>query len=219
MIIDYCLSSGDIDETEAKQHIKLACEYNFIYSITVPYYLVKTAKQIIGNKSIVLSCLIDYPLGLSDTKTRCCAVEQALACGVDYIDICMPQNLASNRKYDKIREDTKNIISLTPNLRYILEYRRFDHNCLKKICEIFDNFNIKHVFPSSGFFIDNISDNILASIFLYKNSKEINILCSGNVWNDQHFDLIKKSGLLGFRTSSINAIKNYNLYFSKHSGV
>lgn len=219
MIIDYCLSSGDIDESEAKENIKLVCQYDCVGTITVPFYLIKHAKTIVGNRPIKISALIDYPLGLSDNKTRSCSVEQSLKSGADYVDVCMPQNLASNRKYDKIRDDTKNLLQITTNIRYILEYRRFDHNCLKKICEIFDNFEIKYIFPSSGFFIDNLSDNILASVFLYKNSKEINVFCSGNAWKDSHFDLIEKSGLFGFRTNSVHAIENYNMYKSKNSGV
>jgi hypothetical protein len=39
-----------------------------------------------------------------------------------------------------------------------LEYRVFDHHCLKKICEILDTFGIKKVFPSTGYFIDNLAD-------------------------------------------------------------
>jgi deoxyribose-phosphate aldolase len=220
MIIDYCLSSCDINEAEARENIKLALEYTFVKSITVPYFLVKSAKSLIGGK-IILSTLIDYPLGFSDCKTRSFASDQAIKSGVDFIDIAMPQNLASNRKYDKIRDDIKSILDVcsADKIRYILEYRYFDHNCLKKVCEIFDDFNIRYIFPSSGFFIDNLSDNILASIFLYKNSKEINIFSTGNIWNDSHFETINKSGLYGFRTYSIECLKNYNTYNFKRSGV
>lgn len=219
MIIDYCLCSGDIDEIEAKENIKIVSQYKCVESVTVPYYLIKSTKTILANKSIKISALIDYPLGLSDSKTRMCAVEQSVKNGADWVDVCMPQNLASNRKYEKIREDIKNLSEITPNLRYILEYRKFDHNCLKKMCEIFDNFNIKNIFPSSNFFIDNLSDNIIASVFLYKNSKEINVYCTGNAWTNNHFDLIDKSGLFGFRTNSVHSVQNYNLYHSQNNGV
>lgn len=222
MIVDYCLSSCDLKEAEARENVKLAIEYSWLNSITVPYYLIKPVKSAITKDNVQLSCLIDYPLGMSDTKTRACAAQQAIKNGADMLDVVMPQNLASNRKYDKIREDIKNILDITESkikLRYVLEYRYFDHNCLKKICEIFDTFQIKDIFPSTGFFIDNLSDNILASIFLYKNSKEINIFCTGNMWTDTHFDTINKSGLFGFRTYSIECLKNYNDYNFKRSGV
>lgn len=222
MIVDYCLSSCDLKEAEAREYVKLAIQYNWLNSITVPFYLIKSVKSVITKESVKLSCLIDYPLGMSDTKTRAFAAQQAIKNGAEVLDIVMPQNLASNRKYDKIREDIKNIIDSTESvvkIRYILEYRNFDHNCLKKICEIFDSFQIKDIFPSTGFFVDNLSDNILASIFLYKNSKEINVFCTGNIWTDPHFDTVNKSGLFGFRTYSLGCLKNYNEYTFKRSGV
>jgi len=125
----------------------------------------------------------------------------------------MPQNLAANRKYDKIREDITIINDMSSenktNIRYILEYRKFDHHCLKKICEIFENMNIEYVFPSSGYFLDNISDNILASIFLYKNSKDLKIISTGNIWLDKHFESLINSGLFGFRTSYVPTLQKF----------
>jgi len=138
----------------------------------------------------------------------------------------MPQNLAANRKYDKLRDDIKMIKDACSTnkttIRYILEYRKFDHHCLKKICEIFETMNIEYVFPSSGYFLDNISDNILASIFLYKNSKDLKIISTGNIWLDKHFESLINSGLFGFRTSYIATLQNFvkfNFERQKNSGV
>lgn len=217
MYIDFIANRTDINDAEFKETlIKVLGFSNFINSITVPYYFLKHAKLLIAescNKDIELSCLIDYPMGISDLKTRQSSVLQSIKNGATSIDICMPQNLAANRKYDKIREDIKSIldISIDKNIkyRYILEYRIFDHHCLKKICEIFESFNIQYVFPSSGYFIDNLADNIIAGVFLHQNSKNLNIICTGDTWNDKHFATINKSGLFGVRFSNYYALKNF----------
>jgi deoxyribose-phosphate aldolase len=221
MYIDFAITSTDISEIDAKQTIQEIIKYP-INSITVPFYLIKTAKNILGsapNKS--LSCLIDYPLGISDLKTRRYAIEQAFRAGADCIDIAMPQNLAANRKYDKIREDIKSTqdfcINNKINTRYILEYRMFDHHCLKKVCEIFETYQITYVYPSTGFFLDNLADNILASIFLHQNSKDLNVISTGNIWTEKHFETIIKSGLFGFRTTSIHSLKNFIIFNSNHN--
>lgn len=222
MNIDFAITNTDISEVEAKNLIKEAISLNCLTSITCPYYLIKTARSLIvdSNKDIDLSCFTDYPLGISDSKTRCVAVEQAIKLGVDSVDISMPQNLAANRKYEKIREDIKSINDIVNNqskkIKYILEYRIFDHHCLKKICEIFDQFNISYVYPSSGYFIDNLADNILASIFLHQNSKDLKVICTGNMWIDKHFETIKKSGLSGFRTNSLHSLKNFVKFNNCH---
>ena len=220
MYIDFAINTTDINDAEAKNLSLEIIKYP-INSITVPYYLLKTIKQSISisNKPIALSCFIDYPLGISDLKTRFFAVEQAGKNGINTIDISIPQNLAANRKYNKIREDIKYIKEFCDanniEIRYILEYRFFDHHCLKKICEIFDDSNIKYVYPSSGYFLDNLADNILASIFLHQNSKDLHVLSTGNMWLNKHFETINKSGLFGFRTSHINTLKNFQSFSAK----
>lgn len=217
MHIDFALIDTDLADNDAKKIIEEIIQYP-ISSITVPHYLVKSIKNLIPN-SISLSCLIDYPLGISDLKTRSSAIEQAIKAGANSVDIAMPQNLAANRKYDKIREDIKLAKEYCDannvEIKYILEYRIFDHHCLKKICEIFESYQIKYVYPSTGFFLDNLADNILACIFLYQNSKDLNIISTGNLWTDKHFETILKSGLFGFRTTSIHSLKNFISFNSK----
>jgi len=222
MYIDFIINDIEITEHEAKSRIKDVLDTQCINSITVPYFLIRSVRQPIEdfNGNINFSCLVDYPLGISDPKTRQFAVSQAIRAGVNSIDIVIQQNLAANRKYDKIREDIKNVIDscLEKNIciRYILEYRKFDHHCLKKVCEIFDDFGIQYCFPSSGYFIDNLADNIIAGAFLHQNSKNINVIVSGNIWNNNHFDTIIKSGISGFRTNSIFAIKNFIQFNSSY---
>lgn len=212
MYIDFAIIDTDITDAKAKDILKYIVENNCVNSITVPYYFIKLVKPYINN-GLDFSCFLDYPLGVSDLKTRCSAAEQAVKAGFNTIDICIPQNLASNRKYEKISEDISSIQLITKekniNLRYILEYRKFDHFCLKKICAIFENVGIKYIFPSSGYFLDNLADNILASIFLHNNSKDLKIISTGNVWNNKHFDTIIRSGLFGLRTTSIHTLQNF----------
>jgi deoxyribose-phosphate aldolase len=219
MYIDFAITDTEINEAEAKILVN-EIQQCPVQSITLPYYLIKTVKNLVPQDKIVISCFIDYPLGISDIKTRRCAIEQAFKAGANAVDIAMPQNLAANRKYDKIRDDIKSVIEFCTETglhpRYILEYRIFDHHCLKKICEIFESFGIKYVYPSTGYFLDNLADNILASIFLHENSKDLNIICTGNIWTNKHFETMLKSGLFGFRTTSIHSLRNFIKFNSTH---
>lgn len=225
MYIDFAIIDTEINESEVKDTIKYLIDNSCVNSITIPVYFAKLIKPFINN-GLDFSCLIDYPLGISDLKTRNFAVKEAISIGFNTIDVSMPQNLAANRKYDKIRDDIKSIVDMglekKINIRYILEYRKFDHHCLKKICEIFEIMDIKYVFPSSGYFIDNILDNILASVFLHKNSKNLKIISTGNIWLNKHFESLINSGLFGFRTSSIPTVQNFikfNFDRQKNTGV
>jgi len=216
MYIDYKITDVDINETAVKDIIKEISAFRLVNSITSPYYLLKTIKSNLETKDIQLSCIIDYPLGFSDAKTRLTAIESASKIGVDMIDIVMPQNLASNRKYDKIRDDIKQTLDICGSNkiepRYILEYRVFDHHCLKKICEILDNAGIKKIFPSTGYFIDNLADNLIASDFLHQNSKDLQIICSANIWNLKHFEILNKANIFGIRISYLEILRNFLTY-------
>ena len=226
MYIDFIINNTDTNDVETKLLVTELVKYP-INSITVPHYLIKSVKQSLGSKidKIKTSCLIDYPMGIADPSSRLYSIKQASKAGANTIDIAMPQNLAANRKYDKIREDVKNVSELSKSLnlkvKYVLEYRIFDHYCLKKICEIFDQYGIHYVYPSTSYFVDNLADNILAAIFLYQNSKDLNIYCTGNIWTNKHFETMQKSGLFGFRTTSIHTLDNFMNFncSTKNNGV
>lgn len=218
MYIDFAVINTDLSEKQAKQQIADVIKYG-VNSVSIPYYLLKScSRNFLLSANIDISCFVDFPLGISDLSTRQLSVKNSIMIGANTIDITMPQNLAANRKYDKIREDIKAIKEICDpinvKIRYVLEYRSFDHRCLKKICEIFDDHNINYAFPSSGFFIDNLSDNLIASSFLHQNSKELNIIATGNMWTDNHFDILIRSGVFGLRTFSPHTVKNFRNYNS-----
>ena len=215
MYVEFAIIDTDTTDKDAKQLLSEVATYN-VDSIVVPYHLLKAAKSFKKSK-IEISCLIDFPMGISDPATRVFAVEQAIKAGADSIDITMPQNLAANRSYSKIRDEIKRLKELCGDkttIKYILEYRTFDHKCLKKICEIFDEYEITFAAPSTGFFIDNLADNLIASAFLHQNSKEVNVIATGNAWTEHHFSILNKSGVFGFRAFHIECLKRYKVFQS-----
>ena len=220
MYVDFCLVDTDLREKDIKEKINEAIKCN-VSSITVPYHYLKLLKNVPKNK-IDVSSFVDHPLGISSPSSRIQAVQNLINAGVNCIDLTIPQILASNRKYNAIREDIGSIKPICDEksikIRYVLEYRIFDHRCLKKICEILDDFDIKYAFPSTGFFIDNLSDNILASVFLHQNSKEINVITTGNAWTEHHYNIVARSGVYGIRTFSshgIDQLKKYTIMNQK----
>ena len=123
------------------------------------------------------------------------------------ISISAPAHCTINRKYDKIRKEISSIKSNFPilNIRYILDYRKYNHSILSKLSSILKDNNINIIYPSSGFFIDNIYDNILASKYLEEKSK-INCILNGNLWTKEHIDLIIKSKPLGLSVQHIHSL-------------
>ncbi len=207
--IEYSYFDIASNENEIKENFNKASKYNLSGISIFPYYI-KLAKNIF-NENLSISCPLDYPYGVLDIKSRLCATESLIKAGAKSIDAVVPSYYLSNRKYDKFRDDIKNIKTMCDlagvNLRYILEYRIYSYELLYRICQILLEYGIDTVIPSSGHGLDDISDNILASALIHKKNPLLNIICNGNVWSEKHIDLIEKANLTKIRVNSINAIE------------
>jgi deoxyribose-phosphate aldolase len=218
MKLEYSIYDTSLNENELKENINQAIKYSIDILSVLPIYL-KTAKSCISD-NIKISAAVDYPLGTSDLKTRISSVEYCIKNGAKVIDIVAPPSPLANRKYDKFREDIKTIsevISSYPDveMRYFLEYRIFSYDLLYKISQILRGHGIKNVFPSTGYFLDDINDNILASVMIKKKVQDLNIICNGNIWNNNQISSIKKANLDSLRLNSLNALELFTKNIAK----
>ncbi len=206
--IEYAIYDIDFDENEIKTNIETAKTYR-IQGISVPFYYLKFCKNLVKDAPIIVSTSIDYPMGLSDTKTRNSAISNAIDIGADKIEIVMQNNYLSNRKYDKIRSDIKSNIDICRAnniaLHYYLEYRVFTHQSLIKACEILQEFDIDTVYPSTGYMLDSLEDNLVASVLLNQKTG-IKTIFSGNLWNKDHIKKLKNSHISHYRVNNLNAL-------------
>jgi deoxyribose-phosphate aldolase len=210
MKIEYSLYDVSLNEEDIKKNILQSLTFNIDQICVLPYYI-KLAKLLSeGSKTIIATC-VDFPLGIMDTKNRANAVEQAIRNGAQSIDLVIQTNPLTNRKYDKIRDDINTNLDLClenkVNLRYLLDYRIFTYDTLYKISRILISYGICEICPSTGYFIDDINDNIIASAMINKKEPSINIICNGNIWNTNHINIVNKAKLYGLRVSSINGLE------------
>lgn len=209
MIIEYANFDIASNETELKNDIAHACQFG-INTIAVLPNSIKIIRSMVPDE-ISISSPIDFPMGVSDFKSRISQIEFVAKNGADKIDVLVPTHFVCNRKYDKLRDDIKASTELCQKLnidiRYILEYRVFTYETLYKVAQILGSYGIKEIFPSSGYMLDNIIDNILAGVMINKKVPNMNIICNGNIWNDTQIDNIIRTNLYGIRIHSINGLK------------
>lgn len=206
--LEYALYDMDLDEEEVGNNITLAKELK-VNCVSVPFFYTKLARSLLKNDAIITSTSIDYPLGLSDTKSRNTAVSQAILNGAQKIELVIQNNYLSNRKYDKIRQDIKSNLDICQSkdvdLYYYLEYRIFTHHSLIKACDILKEFSLNTVYPSTGHKIDNIDDNIIASVLLTQKTN-IKTIFTGNVWTKNHIEKLNNSNISSIRSNNIHSI-------------
>lgn len=218
MLLEYINYSPDVSDMEFNAMLEnLSTD---ISTLVLPNYFAKLAKNKLKNNTKI-SCLIDFPLGISDSYSRLEACKNAIKIKTNYIDIVLSANLLANRKYEKIREEIKNLQDLCGSadvgIRYILEYRAFDHHVLKKICEILISYNLSTISLSTGFSLDVISDFIIASKYLTAaQNLKLNIIMTANFWLEHHLTLITQNNFYGVRSSHMNNLQYLANFLQKH---
>lgn len=215
MQLEYQYNDIDLNLSEVKNLLESTKQVG-IDSILIDLNHIKLARSI--NPKCKINTYLDYPLGVSDLKFRQKLLSTILDnYDIDILSIVLPSYYLVNRKYDKIREeikqniDTCGTINSNLSIRYILEYRKFDHSVLAKVCEILIQSGIHHVYPSTGLFIDDINDNIIASVFLTKKTG-IKCIITGKVWTPKQAKAIIDSKPYG---ASLNTIHGLNLLDKK----
>ena len=200
----YDFASG---EKETKEIVEKAATYGPSTISVLPQYLKVVKKSI--PEHIRLGTIIDYPFGLSGSLERENALQLAIKNGARSIEVICPNHSLCNRKYDRFRLEVdcfrKTCIDNMVDLKYVLEYKTFTLNLLYKISEILYLKKLPAMYPSTGFFLDSISDNILVSMMLKKKNPNLNIIVSGQAWTDQHVDLILSN-------DQISSYKTTNIY-------
>jgi len=191
MLIEYYLDTF-LNNQEIKETLNKIKNQNIVNSILINEHQYRLANIFFHKNKINIH--LDFPLGISATASRLRSIEN-ISNKSGIISLQAPANLLINRKYDQIRKELtelKNIIPDDTEVRYILEYRKYNYNVLSKFCDILQEHNIDTIYPSTTFFLDNIYDNIIAGKYLEKKSN-IKCIFNGDIWTIEHIDLIIKS--------------------------
>jgi deoxyribose-phosphate aldolase len=202
MHIEYFINSIDTKETEIKDTID-SISKSSINAICGIYPHIKYIKK--NYPKITVGTMIDYPLGYMDNNRRQDCIADAINIGSNVINITVPFHDIINRRYSKFKDDIEKNVTLCLNnnvkIRYVLEYRKFDHSLLAKVCGILMQYGVDTVYPSSGFFLDSIEDNIIACAYLHEKTG-INTIVNGNIWTKNHFGSILKINPFGCSISN-----------------
>lgn len=208
MLIEYYINSIDEKELDIKNNIESISKLP-ISGILAPISHIRFLKK--NFTTLKYGCLVDYPMSNCDFDRRQDLINDALMIQSNYIAITIPFFHIINRKYSKFRDDIKKNLELcsksNTELRYILEYRKFDHQILSKVCEILMENNINTVYPSTGLFLDNIEDNTIACAYLHEKTG-IKTIVNGNIWRKSQIDSLLKIKPYGL---SLNQISNFHL--------
>lgn len=209
-IIEYGHYDLASNEVEVKDYVMQALKFQPNTVSVLPYYVKSVKNLVVGHADI--SCVVDYPFGLSDTQSRLLSIEQAIKDGVDIVELVMCNPLLCNRKYEKLRKELDVCVKICNDndieLRCILEYKIFAADLLYKAAAILQEYHITTIYPSANFLIDSISDNILAGMLIQQKNPALKIIFNGSAWTNDQLDIVlNNSNIYGYKTSNIYTLE------------
>lgn len=211
MRIEYCYYDISSNEKEVKENIDQAIEFSPSAISVLPQY-VRMIKKNLEDTKFSVGTIIDYPFGLSNAQSREDSVKDAIDKGVNFLEIICPNYSLCNRKYEKFRLEIDKFIEMSQasnvDLRYVLDYKIYNLNLLQKVSQILLSKKIFTVYPSVGFLMDAISDNILVGMLIMQKNPQLNIIFNGQAWNDEQIDLIlSNNSIFCYKANNIHTLE------------
>lgn len=180
------------------------------HGISVPQALLRYVSTYIPH-GITLSCPIDYPHGLSDTKTRNHSILTAIHHKVNAIDLVVNMAYLIN---DRIIEFTSDLASAkvicdsnNVTLRIMLDYRNIDEGLFSEMCIALTTLNIEYAFASPGNSAEDYEENILMC-YKMQNDFNINAIATGSIYLPEHYNVAKESKIFGVRWTRLGQMKS-----------
>ena len=85
----------------------------------------------------------------------------------------------------------------------MLEYRTYDKNSLiLAACDIIRDIGVDYLFPSTGSMVGDLDDSLIVGFALQKR-RGLNIICNANIWRQEDYEKVEKSGVFGVRIKSM----------------
>lgn len=216
MQVELALHHVDKKESEIKEMIIAGAKYQPDYISVFPA-LVKYCKRIVKDNT-KLSCPIDFPFGNLETDLRQQSIKNAIKNGAKKIDLMIPSLYLTCRKYEKIKQDMSANLEICKShdipMYCMLEYRVFNHQTLAKICEILKEIGIEHFYASTGWMIDNLTDNSIACMYLAKKAK-VNTIINGDVWRADQVQAISANQSYGVRFKTLHSLELWHEHYQQ----
>lgn len=163
-------------QTATWEEIKSLCDDAMKYgtaSVCIPPCYVKKAKEYMGDKMKVCT-VIGFPNGNNTTATKVFETKDAIADGVDEIDMVINIGMLKAKEYDYILNEIKAIKEACDDkiLKVIIETCLLTDEEKVKMCEIVTNSGAEYIKTSTGFstagatfddialFAENIGQNV-----------------------------------------------------------
>ncbi len=152
--IDHAVLKPEQTSADLKANAKMCIE-NDVFSMCVKPCDIKAAAGLLKNSDVKVSCVLSFPHGADTTATKVFQAEQAIADGVDEIDMVMNIGRFLSGDYDYIVNDIKAVVEVAHRnnilVKVIQESGFLTPEQIAKACKLSYEAGADFVKTSTGF--------------------------------------------------------------------
>lgn len=151
-MIDHTVLKADTPLETIKRICDEAMEYGFASVCINPCHVAYCADYL-KDSDVNVCTVIGFPLGANTSAVKAFETKDAIANGVDEIDMVMNIGALKDKNYDLVRDDVKAVVEAANGtlVKVILETCLLTEDEIKKACELCVEAKADYVKTSTGF--------------------------------------------------------------------
>ena len=152
--IDHAVLKPDSTDADLVANAKMCIE-NGVFSMCVKPCDIKTAKELLKNSDVKVSCVLSFPHGADATPVKAFQAKQAIEDGADEIDMVMNIGKFLSGDFEYVVNDIKAVVEVAHShgvlVKIIQESGYLTLEQVAKACELSDEGGADFVKTSTGF--------------------------------------------------------------------
>lgn len=151
--IDHTALKAETTLTDIKKLCEEAKQHGF-YSVCVNSCYAKASKEYLNSSSVLVCCVIGFPLGSCTKKAKAYETSDAILNGASEIDMVINVGALKEKRYDYVLEDIKAVTNVAKGkaiVKVILETCLLTDEEIIKACELCLKAKANFVKTSTGF--------------------------------------------------------------------
>ena len=152
--IDHAVLKPEMTDSDLKTHAQM-CIDNNVFSMCVKPCDIAAAAELFKNSDVKVSCVLSFPHGADTTATKAFQAQQAIADGVDEIDMVMNIGKFLSGDYNYVVTDIKAVVEVAHKnnvpVKVIQESGFLTAEQIAKACELSLEAGADFVKTSTGF--------------------------------------------------------------------
>ncbi len=151
--IDHTVLKADAAAEDIKKLCKEAMDYHF-YAVCVNPIWVKTAKKLLKNSNVKVCTVVGFPLGAAASETKAFEAKQAVADGVDEIDMVMNIGALKSGHLECVQQDIESVVAAagrSARVKVIIETCLLTKKEKEIACQLIEKSGADFVKTSTGF--------------------------------------------------------------------